>query len=470
MNGSERYRRLPSVDSLMTREATERLVALHGRQRVVGWVRRAVDRLRSQIDQFDDSDRERLTTAAADILETLAQEESLERLCPVINATGVVLHTNLGRAPLAERARQAATEAAQQCNLELDLASGQRRYRGYQIASLWRELTGAEDALVVNNCAAATLLALQALAGGSEVVVSRGQLVEIGGSYRLPEVFRISGAILREVGTTNRTHLSDYENAIGPNTAALLRVHESNYRILGFTESVGIETMAELAHRHGVLAIDDIGSGCLFDLRRYGLPPEPTIGASLAAGADLVLFSGDKLFGGPQCGVLLGTAAVVERVRKSPLARAVRIDKLCLAALQATLEIHLAGRSFQEIPVLRQLTTPAEELRHRAENLCRRIGDELGDPSACGWTIQYQPAVSAVGGGSIPTAELPTSVVAVRSSRCKPDALAQRLRTAIPRVLGRIENDAVLLDMRTVPPDEDAMLAAALVAVVRWTA
>jgi L-seryl-tRNA(Ser) seleniumtransferase len=456
------FRNLPSVDSLLIEPPVRALIDEHGRTRVLTWAREAVAQLRRQVStEIGQSlDRAELIGRAVAGVCRLAFEARLARLGPVINATGVVLHTNLGRAPLADKAIDAVQQAARYCNLEMDLETGARHYRGFQLESLWRELTGAEAAFVVNNCASATLIALQSLARGRQVIVSRGELIEIGGSYRLPDVFRESGAVLREVGTTNRTRLADYESAIGPETAGLLKAHQSNFRVVGFTESVTVDALAELAHRRGLFAIDDIGSGCLYDLRPYGLPAEPSIRDSLAAGADLVLFSGDKLFGGPQCGILLGKRELIERIRKSPVARAVRIDKLTLAALQATIEIHLADRAFQEIPVLRQLAVTSRELRERAERIVRLL-ESAGKPC----TLEIHSSHSAVGGGSLPTAELPTCVLALRSSAIGAAELARRLRTGLPPVLARVESDTVLLDLRTVLPHEESDLIRAVTAL-----
>lgn len=457
-----RFRQLPSVDMLLSHEMVDSLFEEFGRARVTLWARRSVDLLRGElVDGILHAHRDELLVRAVELIIDQACEAGLQRLGPVINATGVVLHTNLGRAPLAERAVAAIRNAAEYTNLEMDLPTGERRYRGYQLEALWRELTGCEAALVVNNCASATLLTLQAIAAGKEVIVSRGQLIEIGGSYRLPEVFAQSGAVLREVGTTNRTRLADYEAAIGEETAVLLHVHESNYRVVGFTTSVPIGPLASLAHRQGLVAIDDIGSGAVFDLSKYGLPGEPTIPNSLAEGADLVLFSGDKLFGGPQCGVMLGKADLIARIKKSPLARALRIDKLTLAALQATLEIYLAGRAMEEIPVLRQLSMPLEFLEERAKQFVEDM-----KASRCPLALSIEPGQSAVGGGSLPTAEVPTWVVSVTDDQLSAQKLARRLRTGNPAVLPRIHEGRVLLDFRTVLPGQEFRLGQALLSAV----
>lgn len=457
-NPTDRLRQLPPIDALLKDAAVIGLLTEHGRPVVANWARVSLDQLRQNLlTRMDGFDRAHLRQQAVEHIHQLAEQFQRQRLGRVINATGVVLHTNLGRAPLADRAIAAVQEAARYGNVEMDLESGERRYRGHQLDELWRDLTGADAALVVNNCAAATLLALQALAVGREVIVSRGQLIEIGGSYRLPDVFTQSGALLREVGTTNRTRVADYAQAIGPATTALLRVHPSNFCVVGFVETVAIEPLVELAHAHGLFAIDDIGSGCMVDLRPYGLPAEPTVQASLAAGADLVLFSGDKLLGGPQSGILLGKKPLIQRVKQSPLARALRIDKLTLAALQATLEIHRAGRALEEIPVLRQLTQPLDLLHERCQDLVT-----AAVAAGIRWPLTARPGTSAVGGGSLPMAELPTWLVALAPANHSTDAIARQLRTGVPRVVARVEQNTVLLDLRTVLPGEDALLVKAL--------
>ena len=364
-----------------------------------------------------------------------------------------MIHTNLGRAPLAAAAVQALTEVASCTNLEVDLVSGRRGRRGDAAESLCREITGAEAALVVNNCASATLLALQTLAAGRRVIISRGQLVEIGGSYRLPDVFVQAGVVLREVGTTNRTRLSDYEAAIDDHTAAFLRVHPSNYRITGFCEEAPIAELVELAHAHQLPAIDDVGSGCLYDLTKFGLPDEAIIGKSVSAGADLVLFSGDKLLGGPQCGIVVGRTDLVEKLRLNPLARAVRVDKLTLAALEATLEIHRAGRAFAEIPVLRQLSLPADEIRSTAERLVERLRAATPFPA----TLSVQAVESAPGGGALPGQTLASWGIAIQSPH--PVRVAERLRLGTPAVMPRLKDDCVLIDLRTVLREDEEPLA-----------
>jgi L-seryl-tRNA(Ser) seleniumtransferase len=376
----------------------------------------------------------------------------------VINATGVVLHTNLGRAPLAERALQAVVESSgRYSNLEYDLERGKRGQRHTLVARLLQLTTGAEAAAVVNNCAAAVLLALAALARGKEVLVSRGQLVEIGDAFRMPDVMRLSGARLVEVGTTNRTRIEDYERAITPRTGALLKVHASNFQVVGFTEGVEVEPLAALAHRHQLPLIEDLGSGALLDTRPYGLKPEPRVQHSLRAGADLVLCSGDKLLGGPQCGLILGTQALVARVIRHPLARVVRVDKMTLSALAATLQVYLRGDATEQIPIWRMLAARGDELRARAEAWAQALPSDDAEG-------EVMPGESTVGGGSLPGETLPTFVLSVRPRRARVVAVASRLRTGDPPVVARIEANRLLLDPRTVLPSQDR----ALLAQLRW--
>jgi L-seryl-tRNA(Ser) seleniumtransferase len=446
---------LPSVDAVVQHELIRKLCDTAGRARVTGWVRLIVERMREDlVASSRAAQRDELIDEAVRLIGQRAADESRQRLGRVINASGVILHTNLGRAPLAEAALDAVYLASRYTNLELNLDSGRRGARGGVIEGLWRELTGAEAALVVNNCAAATFLTLQTVTSAAtrrEIVISRGQLIEIGGSYRLPDVFTASGAVLREVGTTNRTRLTDYAAAITDQTAAILRAHHSNYRIVGFTEDVPIAPLAELAHERGIVAIDDLGSGCLYDLSPYGLSGEPVVGESLRAGADLVLFSGDKLLGGPQCGVILGKRPWIERLRDNPLARALRVDKLTLAALQATLEIHLAGNAFSDIPVLRMLAEPADQVRTRADQLLAAVGS-----AAAALRPDVAPTQATIGGGSLPGQTLPSW--ALRLHTGAPDRLAHALRTGVPAVLPRIDDGALLIDLRTVLPDEEQHL------------
>jgi L-seryl-tRNA(Ser) seleniumtransferase len=450
-------RLLPAVDRVLRAAALAPLCQQHGRAVVTNWVRDVLAHLRNGEAPTLPADAAAVEALVIERVHACAAEAASQRLRRVINGAGIVIHTNLGRAPLAPAAIQAMVAAAECTNVEVDLASGLRGRRGAAVETLCQQLTGAEAALVVNNCAAATLLVLQTLAAGREVVISRGQLIEIGGSFRLPDVFRQAGVTLREVGTTNRTRLSDYMAAINADTAALLRVHPSNYRISGFCEAVGIAELAALGHERGLPVIDDVGSGCLYDLAKHGLPDEPIVSESIARGADLVLFSGDKLLGGPQCGIIAGRAEFVERLRKNPLARALRVDKLTLAALQGTLEIHRAGRAFAEIPVLRQLTMPVDELRQRAERLLARLQAESSTPGS----FSLQEVASASGGGALPELSVPSHAIAIATSDA--GRLARALRLGEPAVLTRIQEGSVVIDLRTVlPHDEEALVGSIL--------
>jgi L-seryl-tRNA(Ser) seleniumtransferase len=387
----------------------------------------------------------------------LAEADDLLRphLSRVINATGVIIQTNLGRAPVSQAAAAAMVEAATSYTpLEFDLATGRRGDRMAAVVHLLRRLTGAEDALVVNNNAAATLLMLTALAAGRETIVSRGEAVEIGGGFRIPEVMAQSGTRLVEVGTTNRTRLADYEAAIAPGTAALLKVHASNFRIVGFVESVPIADLAQLADRHGLLALDDLGSGALLDTAAYGLAREPMLAASVAAGAAVVCASGDKLLGGPQAGIIVGRRAAVERVRRHPLARAVRADKTCLAGLEATLRHYLAGEATRLIPVWRMIALPLPAIEERAGAWSGALAS-LGVPGAA-----VRPERSAVGGGSLPGETLPTAVLSLPLADAPggEEAVLQRLRRGRPPLIARAAEGRLLLDPRTVFPEDDALV------------
>jgi L-seryl-tRNA(Ser) seleniumtransferase len=463
-----RFRELPAVNEILTLEAVAPLVRQRGRESVREWVRAALTEVRDRIAAGSlngSGDREEFTELVLQSVRQQAAGEQCRKLGAVINATGIILHTGLGRAPLCAAAIAAITETAAACNLEVDLDSGERRYRGYQLQDVWQRLTGAEAALVVNNNAAATLLSLDALCRGREVIISRGQLIEIGGSFRLPDIFAQSGAILREVGTTNRTHLADYERAIGPNTAAILRVHPSNYRVVGFAEEPSIAELSPLSHQYGLACIDDIGSGCLVDTRRFGLPEEPTFQQSLAAGADLVLGSGDKLLGGPQCGILLGRAELVERMSTHPLARAFRIDKLTLAALAATLDAYTRGVAQQEIATLSLLAVSQQELLARAHAIRHAVCEERDcklKTESCKLQIDVAVDEAPVGGGSLPGAVLPTAVLRIVHEELPAADLARWLRLGRPSLFGRIQDDALLLDLRSVLPNDDQRIAAAL--------
>lgn len=454
---SEILSQLPPVQDVLSHTLVQPLVLEHGREVVLGWVREQLGQAREQLTQSGvERSRSEWTERLAEQVQQQARTADQSQLSRVINATGVVLHTGLGRAPLSTAARQALSELGGHCNVEVDLESGDRRYRGHQLESAFRSLTGCEDVLIVNNNAAATLLTLQALCAGREVIISRGQLIEIGGSFRLPEIFELSGTVLREVGTTNRTHVGDYEKSISPNTAAILHVHPSNYRVIGFSATPDIDELVPLARRHEVIAIDDIGSGALVDVAKIGLPAEPTFQHSIAAGADVVLGSGDKLLGGPQCGIILGRRKFVERIRQHPLARAVRVGKLTLAALQATLDAYLRGTASAEVPTLLMLSATVESLRQRAQ----RVAAEIGELPNC--QVEIADETAAVGGGSLPGIELPTVVLRLRSTSSSANEFSRRLRVGTIRVFGRIQQDSVLLDLRSVLPEDDSRLALAV--------
>ena len=432
-------RQLPSVD-LLVRSLPDEVRRETPHPRIVAAARTLLGEARQLIRNGGTPPS--LTQLRAALEQRLAAS-SEPPLRPVINATGVLLHTNLGRAPLSARAAEAVALLARgYSNLEFDLESGRRGSRHDHLRTLLREVTGAEDGIVVNNNAAAVYFALTAFAAGKEVLVSRGQAVEIGGGFRIPDILRASGARLVEVGTTNRTYVRDYEEALGPETAVLLRVHASNFRLVGFTAAPTLEELAQLARRAGVLLFDDLGSGALVDTRELGLDAEPQVQESVRAGADLVFFSGNKLLGGPQCGIVVGRADLVARLRQHPLARALRVDKLTIAALAETLRAYAEGRHWEEIPVLRMLRADLAGLQRRARRWAR----------AARGSGEVLRSASYVGGGSLPGAALPTVCAALRWPNGAED-LARRLRSGRPPIVGRIEADRVLLDPRTVPEE-----------------
>ncbi|MCH7687204.1 MAG: L-seryl-tRNA(Sec) selenium transferase [Planctomycetes bacterium] len=459
MNDSSQnlLRFLPSVNAVVEHSAVGSLIEERGREMVLGWIREELGEIRQNLLSGEiNGNRDALFNELIERLTRRAESSDQIRIGSVINATGVILHTGLGRAPLSQPAKTAVIELAGAGNLEIDLDTNRRRYRGHQLQPAWQALTACEDSLIVNNNAAATLLTLQALGEGREVVISRGQLIEIGGSFRLPEIFALSGAIMREVGTTNRTKLADYERAIGPETAALMHVHPSNYRVIGFSQTPEIAEIAELAHAHGLAAIDDIGSGSLVDVTKYGLPAEPTFIDSINHKADVVLGSGDKLLGGPQAGIILGKQKYVEQIRNHPLARAVRVDKLTLGALSATLDSYLRGEAETEIPTVAMLAASADSLKHRAE----QIQNEIGGSEHL--QIALREDTAPVGGGSLPGAELPTFVLSLKHSDYSADDLARRLRLGSIRLFCRIHQDEVIIDLRSVLPEDDSKITLAL--------
>jgi L-seryl-tRNA(Ser) seleniumtransferase len=459
-------RLIPSIETLVSRPALARAAETHGRDSVTVAARQAADELRAEIKNPGSRGPVSEDDAAAWIegrtIEILSARLA-PSLRPVINATGVIVHTNLGRAPLASEAiARASRVAAGYSNLEYDLAAGNRGHRHVHAERLLRELTGAEAALVANNNAAATLLVLAALANGREVIVSRGELVEIGGGFRVPEVLSQSGALLREVGTTNRTRVADYAAAIGDRTALILRVHPSNFRIEGFTERPSLGELADLAHRFKLPLFEDLGSGWLGSSEPIdALCDEPTIASSLRSGADLVAFSGDKLLGGPQAGLVLGRREFVDRIRRHPLMRAVRADKLTYAALEATLALWAETPSRARIPVVRMLTMSAGEIEARARRLISQLAEVPG------LRAEMIDGFSTTGGGSAPGSALPTRLIAIEVGDLSATALETRLRKSDPPIVARIQDGRVVLDLRTVIEADDARLATSILATIK---
>jgi L-seryl-tRNA(Ser) seleniumtransferase len=442
-------RDLPSVNALLESAGVRALLEQHPRRVVLEAVRTAVSAARNQ-GEPQQTEEQWLASIASAV--RFLNQPSLRR---VINATGVVLHTNLGRAPLAAAAVKAIADIAVGfSNLEYDLATGARGSRYSHCVGLLRQLTGAEDALVVNNCAAAMVLSLNALAQRKEVLVSRGELVEIGGSFRIPDIMARAGAKLVEVGTTNRTHDDDYRRAITPRTAAIVKVHRSNFAIEGFTSDVSVDRLAFIAAEHGLPVIHDLGSGLMVSLEEYGLTGEPTAKMALESGASVVLMSGDKLLGGPQAGIILGGADLIARLRKNPFARAMRVDKLTLSALEATLRLYLEpDRALKEIPVLSMLTETVREITARAETIAAKL-------RAAGIEAKVAESSASVGGGAFPTAAIPSrAIVLSHNSR----ELEERLRLGEPAVIGRVSDGELLLDLRSVLPHEDELLADAII-------
>ena len=490
------YTIIPSIDALRQRPAVRVLEAQFGADATLGALRAAASAVRTAIAGGDSS----IATEAAVVARIEAATDAHIRdafrpsLEPVINATGVIVHTNLGRSPLAEPAIARVAEVARgYSSLEYDLGRGARGHRDVHAAALLCRLTGAEAAVVVNNNAAAAMIVLAALAAGREVIVSRGELIEIGGGFRVPDVMAQSGAVLREVGTTNKTRVADYAAAISDRTALILRVHPSNFRIEGFTERPRLTDLVTLGKKFNVPVAEDLGSGYLWcqssarvvseptvgdtvaagwtsdadrmatgwtsDAHRMSFRSEPAVHDSVSAGVDLCCFSGDKLLGGPQAGIIAGRAALVERIRMHPLMRALRVDKMTYAALEATLAEYAAGRAATTVPVQRMLTMTAEEIRMRADACAAAIGRRPG------WRAHVIAGVSAVGGGSAPGVELPTWLVAIANEAMTPDALEERLRRLTPPVVARIERNTVVLDPRTVLPPQDAVLLALIQAL-----
>jgi L-seryl-tRNA(Ser) seleniumtransferase len=456
------FRGIPSIDQLRQRASIRALETRFGGRAVVDALRAGATAVRASMAGGDASlsAEEAIVARIESIAAARLDDEFHPSLQPVINATGVIIHTNLGRAPLAEAAIARLVSVARgYSTLEYDVARGARGRRDVHAEVLLCRLTGAEAAVVVNNNAAATMIVLAAVAAGREVIVSRGELVEIGGGFRVPDVLAQSGATLREVGTTNKTRVADYAAAIGERTALILRVHPSNFRIEGFTERPTLAALVEVGGRFGVPVAEDIGSGFLGAAQTTrpagspSLPPgEPAVEDSVTAGVDVCCFSGDKLLGGPQAGIIVGRRPIVERIRRHPLMRALRADKMTFAALEATLAEYASGRATVTVPVQRMLAITAEEIRARAATLADGIG------SLAGWRTELIAGASAVGGGSAPGVGLPTWLVAITKDGLTADALEERLRQLTPPVIARIEQDLVVLDLRTVLPDQDSQL------------
>jgi L-seryl-tRNA(Ser) seleniumtransferase len=455
---AKRLRALPSVDIILRDAKVLALRDTHSLTQITLWVRAAVQECREHILQHPETFDAPLSDWIIDRVHRQSRADHGQRLQPVINATGVVLHTNLGRSPMSDQAIAAAERASRYTNVELNLESGRRSKRGERLMTLLSQLTGAEDALVVNNCAAATVLVLQAIAAGREVIVSRGQLVEIGGGFRLPDVFRAAGVTLREVGTTNRTYLRDYEAAVTESTGAVIRVHRSNFHLSGFVTEPSIDELVQMERPDCVAVRDDLGSGSMVDLSPYGLQ-EPNVLDSIQSGADLSLFSGDKLFGGPQAGILVGKKRWIETLRRSPIMRAMRVDKLTLAALEATTEIHLAGDALTELPTLRMITTSAEVVRKRCECLLKQIQHQPA--------VEIVPCESQVGGGSIPGSILPS--YGVRILGYPPHHVAHQLRDGACAIQTRVTDESVMIDLRTVADHELTTLAKGINAALKTT-
>lgn len=458
-------RQLPSVDALLKSPEVEEILKTIPRRLVVECIRSVLDTERSLIFK----NKRAVSTKESIIKKILLEVESRMTwtLRPVVNATGVIIHTNLGRSLLPDKALERIREVGSRYNnLEYDLDQGLRGSRYAHAERLLIEITGAEGALVVNNNAAAVFLILHTFAKGREVIVSRGELVEIGGSFRIPDVMASSGAVLREVGCTNRTHHRDYEQVISDNTAMLLKVHKSNYRIIGFTCDVTSSEIVKLANKYGLLAVEDMGSGCFVDLARYGLKNEPTVQGEVAIGLDLVTFSGDKLLGGPQAGIIIGRKELIEQCKKNPMTRAFRVDKLTLAALEATLRLYLdEDLAFRSIPTLTMIAKPLEELEACAQKLAsllRKIARERpGDAKDGKYSISVERTVSRVGGGSLPEADLPSWAVTVGGEGISAARIEKLLREQNPPIIVRIENDVVWMDVRTILPDDETYIAEA---------
>lgn len=459
-NYAEILRLLPSVDAVLQTQTGQDLLKNSGAKRLTILARAAVDSLRGELlENFSGNQaqsKKNLLAKAENHLRQLSQTEQNKSLKHIINATGVIIHTNLGRAPLAENARKAIlNEASRYCTLEYDLETGKRGKRGARAEQLLAEITGAEAALIVNNCAAACVLVLTALAQGGEAILSRGEMVEIGGDFRIPDVMRQSGAVLREVGATNKTRIFDYENAINENTRLILKVHPSNYRIIGFTSTPTVGELAEIARKNNIPLYEDAGSGALINLAKFGLKDEPVVSDSIKAGADVVTFSGDKLLGGVQAGLIAGKREIIEKLRKHPLCRALRADKIVYAALEATLEIY-RRENYAEIPVLQMLMLNYEEIKEKTRAFSEKLRERLGDESA----LQFEmiDGNSVIGGGAAPAVQPKTVLLALKHENLSGIQMEEKLRFSQPPVIARIFEDKAAIDLRTVFADEEDLL------------
>jgi L-seryl-tRNA(Ser) seleniumtransferase len=457
-------RKIPSVDELLLRPEVENLLRIYPRNVVVEGIRKGLGRLRQELLKKEDLSDIGNDRFSFEHLYPLFQREIELQIQPhlrrVINATGVVIHTNLGRSPLHPSALQHLVEVAQTySNLEYDIDLGERGNRYTHVEGILCRLSGAESALAVNNNAGAVLLALNTLAEGREAIVSRGELVEIGGAFRIPDVMKRSGAILREVGTTNRTYLSDYQKAIGPQTALLLKVHTSNFRVMGFASDVQLKDLVQLGREHHLPVIDDLGSGCFLDLTQYGLEKEPTVQEAIQTGVEAVTFSGDKLLGGPQAGIIVGKKNILDLIKTNPLTRALRIDKLTLAALESTLLLFLDEKqAMEEVPTLKMLALDLSRLRRRGRRVLKRLSDKIKKEIQ----LTLREDVSQVGGGALPLQELPTMVIAIKPFKLSVNSLEKNLRQGEPPIIARISKEELILDMRTVFDKEIPLLASGL--------
>jgi L-seryl-tRNA(Ser) seleniumtransferase len=470
-------RSLPSIERMLARPAAARLSEALSRDRVRDLLREVLEEMRGELLESRGRKAELHETSSGALplsdlmveeierrLEARASAAAQPSLKRVINATGVILHTNLGRAPLADQAIEALSDVASHySNLEYDLNEVRRGARESHCQQLLARLAGSESAIVANNNAAAVMLVLNTLAEGGEVIVSRGELIEIGGSFRIPDVMMKSGARLREVGTTNRTRIQDYERAINENTRLILRVHPSNYRIIGFTERPDVKEIADLADRAGISSFEDLGSGCLIDLAPYGVKDEPVVAESLRAGISVVSFSGDKMLGGPQAGIIAGSRAIVDRVRENPLMRALRVDKMTYAALEATLRLFERGIAESEVPVIRAMARKQDHIGERARRFIKSM-ERMTEGSI---KASIEDGESVIGGGSAPEVKLPTVLVAIEDGRLSASSIEARLRGYSVPVITRTERNRVLIDLRTVEPDEEAIMLEAIAALAQ---